>query len=45
MYKIFFIHVSFSVATRNVSILLQTREVLNLELAHLYFLSVGEVIV
>ena len=45
IYKIFVVHFSFSVVTKNVKILLQARKGLNLELAHLYFLSVGEVIV
>ena len=42
IYFFFFLHFSFSVATKKVKILLQAREVLNLELTHLYFLSVGE---
>ena len=46
MYNIFFfLHFSFSVATKHVKILLKVREVLNLEIAHMYFLSVGEIIV
>ena len=41
----YFLHFSFSVATKYVKILLKVRGVLNLEIVHMYFLSVGEVIV